>query len=89
MDLLHLTGGFSEADLSIFLNLTSMKRRVFDETFRQMARPGVPVDLSCAKGPVREAAEELGRWIRAESVNGDNGIINLPILVNPISTIGH
>lgn len=32
-----------------------MKRRVFDETFRQMA-----VDLSYAKGSVREAAEELG-----------------------------
>jgi transposase len=32
-----------------------MKRRVFDETFRQMA-----IDLSYAKGSVREAAEELG-----------------------------
>lgn len=32
-----------------------MKRRVFDETFRQMA-----VDLSYAKRSVREAAEELG-----------------------------
>lgn len=32
-----------------------MKRRVFDETFRQMA-----VELSYAKGSVREAAEELG-----------------------------
>ncbi|MFN8343492.1 MAG: transposase [Spirosomataceae bacterium] len=32
-----------------------MKRRVFDETFRQMA-----VELSYAKGSVREAAEEPG-----------------------------
>lgn len=32
-----------------------MKRRVFDETFKKMA-----VDLSYAKGSVREAGEELG-----------------------------
>lgn len=32
-----------------------MKRRIFDETFRQMA-----IELSYAKGSVREAAEELG-----------------------------
>lgn len=55
VDLLPLTGGIFQADLSILLNLTPMKRRVFDETFRQMA-----LDLSYAKGSVREAAEELG-----------------------------
>ena len=36
------------------------KRRVFDEPFKRMARTGGPVDLSHAKGSVREAARELG-----------------------------
>ena len=46
--------------MSIRLNLTPLKRRVFNETFRKRARPGVPVDLSYPKGSVREAAQELG-----------------------------
>jgi transposase-like protein len=33
---------------------------VFDETFKEMARAGGPVDLSYAKGSVLEAARELG-----------------------------
>ena len=36
------------------------KRRVFDDTFRKMARTGGPVELSHAKGSVQEAARELG-----------------------------
>lgn len=36
------------------------RRRVFDETFREMARPGVPDELSHAKGSVQEAAREFG-----------------------------
>lgn len=37
------------------LNLTIMKKRVFDVAFKKMA-----MDLSDAKGSVKEAAEELG-----------------------------
>ncbi|QHV96672.1 transposase [Spirosoma endbachense] len=36
-----------------------IKRRVFDEAFKEMARPGVPVELSYAKGSIHEAAHEL------------------------------
>lgn len=36
-----------------------VKRRVFDEAFKEMARPGVPVELSYAKGSIQEAAREL------------------------------
>ncbi|AKD54894.1 hypothetical protein SD10_08265 [Spirosoma radiotolerans] len=43
-----------------------VKRRVFDEAFREMA-----VDLSYAKGSIQEAARQLGStW--DESVSGDN-----------------
>lgn len=37
-----------------------IKRRVFDEAFKRMARPGVPVELAQAKGSIQEAARELG-----------------------------
>ena len=36
------------------------KRRVFDDTFKKMARTGGPVELSHAKASVQEAARELG-----------------------------
>ncbi|AUD03504.1 IS3 family transposase [Spirosoma pollinicola] len=32
---------------------------MFDEAFKEMARPGVPVELSYAKGSIQEAAREL------------------------------
>ena len=41
------------------------KRRVFDETFKRMARTGGPVELSHAKGSVQQAARELGRFAGA------------------------
>ena len=37
-----------------------VKRRVFDEAFKEMARTGGPVELSYAKGSIQEAARELG-----------------------------
>ena len=37
-----------------------IKRRVFDEAFKQMARTGGPVELAQAKGSIQEAARELG-----------------------------
>ncbi|RRB07848.1 hypothetical protein EHT25_08750 [Larkinella rosea] len=55
MDLLTLTGGCFLADLRIYLNLTIVKRRVIDPAFKEMA-----VELSFAKGSVKEAAKELG-----------------------------
>ncbi|WP_338869233.1 transposase [Spirosoma sp. SC4-14] len=33
---------------------------MYDEAFKEMARSGVPVELSYAKGSIQEAARELG-----------------------------
>jgi transposase len=37
-----------------------IKRRVYDEAFKGMARAGGPVELSYAKGSNQDAARELG-----------------------------
>ena len=37
-----------------------VKRRVYDDAFKEMARPGVPVELSYAKDSIQEAARQLG-----------------------------
>ena len=55
VDLLPLTGDFFRADLWTNFNLTMVKRRVFDEAFKEMA-----VELSYVKGSIQEAARELG-----------------------------
>lgn len=44
--------------------------RVFDKTFREMARPGVPVNVFCAKGSIgwkREIGYSLSRKLLGET----------------------
>ncbi len=69
LELLPLTGDLFRADLNKCLNLTKMERRVFDASFKRMA-----INLSYARGSVKEVADELGidpgrlsKWRQQES----------------------